>query len=206
MDENIKELRRLGRTIDMMLTMHAVLRDRYKRKSLIVEIVLLIASSLILFASIIDPNLLVRLGLPAQDLSIILKACSVVVFLSSLVILKVDWKEQVAKHGRACEALARLKSETRTVLLCDASAIENCSKHQQLCNLTMNNLWPVPEKQFHKLKALHFKKIELSKLISSHPGCPLWVLKVGLFFRAVFEAFRKNKNNKEIQTEQQVDE
>jgi hypothetical protein len=186
--------------------MHSVLRDRYKRKALIVDIVLLIASSLILFAGIIDPNLLIRLGLPTQDLSIFLKACSVVVFLSSLVILRVDWKEQAAKHGRACEALARLKSETRIVLLCDTSAIENGSKHQQLCSLTMNNIWPVPEKQFHKLKALHFKKIELSKLISSHPGCPLWALRIHLFFRAVFEACRKNKNNKEIQTEQQIDE
>lgn len=203
MGESIKELKRLNRTIDMMLTMHSVLRDRYKRKALIVDIILLIASSLLLFASIIDPNLLSRLGLPTQDLSIFLKVCSVVIFLSSLIILRVDWKEQAAKHGRACEALARLKSETRAVLLCDTSAIENCSKHQQLCSLTMNNLWPVPESQFHKLKALHLKKIELSKLISSHPGCPLWALRIGLFFRAVF--CRKNKNDKEIQTEQQID-
>jgi len=206
MGESIKELKRLSRTIDMMLTMHSVLRDRYKRKALIVDIILLIASSLLLFVSIIDPNLLSRLGLPPQDLSIFLKVCSIVIFLSSLIILRVDWKEQAAKHGRACEALARLKSETRAVLLCDTSAIENCSKHQQLCSLTMNNLWPVPESQFHKLKALHLKKIEISKLISSHPGCMLWVLKVCLFFRAIFEACRKNKNNKEIQTEQQIDE
>jgi hypothetical protein len=102
--------------------------------------------------------------------------------------------------------LARLKSETRAVLLSDTYAIENCSKHQQLCSLTMNNLWPIPEKQFHKLKALHFKKIELSKLISSNPGCPLWVLRISLFFRAIFETCQKNKNNKEIQTKQQIDE
>jgi hypothetical protein len=202
----IKELRRLGRTIDMMLTMHSVLRDRYKRKALIVDIVLFIASSLLLFASIVDLNLLSRLRLPVQDLSIFLKACSVVIFISSLVILRVDWKEQATKHGRACEALARLKSETRAVLLSDNSAIENYTKHQQLCSLTMNNLWPIPEKQFHKLKALHFKKIELSKLISSHPGCPLWALRIGLFFRAVFEACRKDKKDKETPPEQQVDE
>ena len=189
----------------MMLTMHSVLRDRYRRKALVVDVLLFIASSLLLFTSIIDPNLLSHLCLPIQDLSVLLKVCSVVIFISSSVILRVDWKEQSAKHGRACEALARLKSETRAILLSDTYAKENFSKHQQLCSLTMNNLWPVPENKFHKLKALHLKKIELSKFISSHPGCPLWILKLCLFFKAVFEACRKSKNNKEIQTEQ-IDE
>lgn len=202
MEENIKELKRLSRTIDMMLTMHCVLRDQYKKKAMIVDIVLLIASTLSLFVSIIDPNLITSLGLPTQNFSIFLKACSVIIFISSLVILRVDWKEQAAKHGRACEALARLKSETRTVLLNNTLTIENCNKHQQLCSLTMSNLWPVPENKFHKLKSLHLKKIELSKLISSHPGCPLLILKVYLFCLTIIEVCRKNKNNKENQIEQ----
>lgn len=206
MEENVKELRRLSRTIDMMLTMHAVLRDKFKNRATLVDVVLMIASSLMLFISIANPSIISYFGLSIDDISVLAKICSVAIFLLSLVILRVDWKEKATKHERACEALARLKSETRAVLLKENSAIENGSKHQQLCSLTMNNLWPIPENQFHKLKALHIRKIELSKLISSHPGCPLWVLKIYLFFQSIFAACRKNENKSKIQIEQIIDE
>lgn len=205
MEESIKEIKRLERVIDMILTMHCVLQDRYKRRAFIMDLVLLVASFLLLSLSFADQRFLHWIGMYPEIALQNGRIFAVVIFIVSLFNLRVNWKEKVAKHSRARDELIRLKGETRKIKLSKENSSELFEEYRQLCNLTMGGLCPIPEKQFNKLKAKHIRKVELSKMISSYPGCPIWGLRIGLFFKGFYNACRKYKCGTENPKEKGID-
>ena len=63
---SMTELERNFRVIDMMLTMHSVLRDRNKRRALVVDIVLLALSVVICTAIFLDPRVINTLSVSQE--------------------------------------------------------------------------------------------------------------------------------------------
>lgn len=85
--------------------------------------------------------------------------------------LVVDWKGKGMQHREAFNTLIPLKSEWREARssfddLDERSRAEFARKS----SLILGTLIPIPDAQFNRLKAQHYKKVALSKLISSHPG------------------------------------
>ncbi len=194
MDGNMKEMKRLTRVIDTMLTSHSILQERYKRRACILDVVLLIASVLLLVAAFADPEILKELKISPESAIIMERVSSVVVFIVALIMLRVDWNGKAVAHGKARDSLIKLKGEAKAVLLDDSVSKETLEKHSQLCSVTLGGLCPIPEGQFNKLKAKHWKKVELSKLVSRYPGCPYCVLRIRLCVVRTWEACCRAKN------------
>jgi hypothetical protein len=48
----------------------------------------------------------------------------------------------------------------------------------------VNNLPKIPQKEFHKLKTLHKRRIELNRMTEIYPGSSVWLLKIVVNLRA----------------------
>ena len=176
------ELKHHSRVIDMLLTMHSSLRDQYSRRALILDVLLLIFSAVLAATIWIDPDLPGLLGISKDSAGLVLGAASLIIFIISLVHLRLDWKGAAERHQLAAAALSRLKLQIRPLLRSeseiDPSQIEGQNRE---CAAVLASVPPIPEHQFNRLKAAHKGKIELSKAVDSYPNLPLWVIRAKLF-------------------------
>jgi hypothetical protein len=191
---SLNELKHHYRVIDMMLTAHCKLRDSNNRKAMLIDLMLL-GSSIVLCAMVFfDSGILIQLKIDPQFIRIVIGICSVVVFFVSLITLRVDWKGQAQKYAEAAALLARCKGECRSILKSDEKPTEeNVSKACRECLWTFQMLPAIPEDKFLKLKVLHKRKIQISKMADNNPGCPFWVLRAKIFCIGFFNACRSKK-------------
>jgi len=92
----------------MMLTMHSILRDRYYKLALSVDILSLFASTILCATVLLDPEILKIFRIDRQVARIVIGLCSIIVFFLSLLSLRVDWKQTAEKHGQAAITLIAL--------------------------------------------------------------------------------------------------
>ena len=174
-----KELERVKRVSDMLITMHSILRDEYLRKSTVVDCALF-ASSIILVALVfMDPLLLDWLPLSAFGLRVLLGAFALVTFFLSLVIFRVDWKSTGELHKRAAEAYSHIKLECQKLLITFNTASDTeiqkvLTRYNDLGEICV----AVPESSFLKLKSRHKLKVAFSKYLDDNPGASLSLLKL----------------------------
>jgi len=188
---SLEELRRRYRIIDMMLTMHSALRDRNLRCALAIDILLLSFSLVLCTTVFIDSEILSILKINPRSAKVVFGISSVMIFFLSLLSLRIDWKQKAEKHNSASEALSRLKSEYRELIKLNAEPNpQSIQKLTQAYNLILSGLPKIPESKFNKLKALHVKKVKLSKMISMHPGSSVLLLRLRLWFAANLNIFK----------------
>lgn len=101
-----------------------------------------------------------------------LRGVSAAMFFLSLLPFVVHWEKQSGEHANACKQLAVLKDRGRHL---GATQFEVDQFRRSYTEL-MGSLTPIPEDQFLSLKARHTRKVALSRLISQHPGVPVWIL------------------------------
>jgi hypothetical protein len=172
------ELERRERISDMMLTMHAVLRDRYSRLATSFDIALVSAGTALCATTFLDPRILLLVGVSPDEARLVLGALSVIVFLLSLVGLRVDWKERSARHRDACKSLSDLKMKCRELSLARPEIRRSEGpEFLRAAAFVTSELQPIPDSQFPSLKARHKLKLELSRLLDCHPGVPVWILR-----------------------------
>jgi len=199
-----EEAERQHRVIDMMLTMHAVLRDRYKRRELFISTVLICSSFILVAGIFLNPDILNKLTISPEVVRFVVRVSSLIVFLAALIELKVDWRGQAEKHEAAYKALQKLKVSSKELLVDYTFSDEQVKDKWILINATLNEQYPIPEKEFSKLKSLHLKKVSLSKMTSEHPGCPLLVLKFLLLCRSINKAYRKTVSKREYDNDESL--
>ena len=175
------ELRRRARVADQMLSAHAVLRDRYLWHAKLLDLVSFGLATLLCALTFSDPTRLLPIGLPAMTWAVVLGMASLGLFLLSVVDLLVDWKGQAGRHGQACEALARVKSEASELIALNPAPVEQVVVFLRAAALTAGSQVPIPERQFAALKAYHKHKVEVSRCLELHPSAPAWL--VGLALR-----------------------
>lgn len=188
MTENILyELNRIERVVNMMITMHSILRDRFKRYSLIVDISLLVSAILLNALIFIDFKYLKPIFNDEISSKIAIGFFSILVFITSIVILTVDWKQKSENHSQAVKILFTLLSECRQI-----QSIEDESEKKSIASVfhnkyleSSNAIVPIPDKNFNKFKAIHLQKVELSKLISKNPGHPVILLRIYILFSSI---------------------
>lgn len=195
------EIDRQYRVLKQSMTMHAVLRDRYRLRSLIIDIILLLCSVIFCATTFASDGVLNKLGVSAEDVRDLLGVASVLAFFASLVSLRVDWKGKAALHKKAVNKMFDLLSIFREVRDEKTQVSREVANDINKAYLDiMRNIPPIPEKVFIKLKARHLKKVEVSKMLDNMPGVPTLILSIILCCRSMGSYLKnesRNNNNKE---------
>ena len=161
--------------------MHSTLRDRYSRRALILDLLILSGSVLLCATALVDPQYLRVTRLTADGFRLALSSLSILIFILSLISLRADWKGVAGRHQQACTSLYGLKARCREITTTDDPS--ELRDFRRVYNMVMNELVPIPDRLFPRLKAYHVRKVALSKLVDSHPGAPLLALRLLLFTR-----------------------
>ncbi len=190
-----EELSHHYRVVDMMLTMHSALRDRYSRRALTADLLLLLFSLILNALVFLDPSILKPLGVSQDAARVAIGGFSVLLLFLSLVTWRVDWKERAQLHSQAADTLGKLKLDCRSVL--EAVPVDEHRMQQQAdtCAWVLNSLPKIPEAQFVKLKALHKRKIRLSQLLDTYPAAPLPILRAKLMWDNLREYLGRKRDS-----------
>ena len=136
-------------------------------------------------ASFVDPKILARLQVSFDKSSILIGSGAFLIFIISVFSFISNWKTRAADFSRAAEILNRMKAE------CNENSkigIPEDNKQSQLKAIEfyaiINNLPKIPQKEFHKLKTLHKRRLELDRMTELYPGSSIWLLKFVVHFRA----------------------
>ncbi len=184
-DSPVNELYLPEKKIALLLTIYERLADRYSIRARVLDYALLITSIIICLASFVDPKILEYINIPSNKSFIILGSGSVVIFVISVFSFICNWKTRAADFGRAAEILNRLKAE------CNEKAKTGSPEENKQLQIQaveyyaiINNLPKIPQKEFHKLKTLHKRRLELDRMTELYPGSSVWLLKFVVHFRA----------------------
>ncbi len=178
------DFERQSKVIDMMLTAHSVLRDKYLGLSSFFENFLLIAAAILNAFVFIDAAYITKItNIAEEHQRLVIGISSIIVFAISIVLLQVKWKEKAENHNRAAGTLFELVQECRQIKNMSDGIIKDNAKDEfeKKYAIAVAGLTKIPESKFNKLKLKHYRKIELSKLIDKYPGSRLFILKIKLF-------------------------
>jgi hypothetical protein len=184
------ELDRRRRVVDVMVSAHARLRDRYHRRALVVDLAIFAGSTILCATVFVDPQLISSTSLSETGARGLLGGMSVLIFFLSIVAMLFEWKEAAGRHGRAAIVLGDLKAKGRLLAAGVQSGSPEAEEFVRLYDSLMPTLPPIPDDQFVKLKAYHRRKVELSQAIDHNPNAPVFVLRLKLRFDGIAAAFR----------------
>lgn len=191
------ELDREYRVLRQTLGIHAMLRDRYAWRALVLDIALLVCAVVFCATTFVPDTALGQAGLTSGVVRFILGTASVAAFLASIVALRVDWKGMSARHADAVFRLSEVLALFRNTWRDEGGWPERRRAELQ------RNYWGATNSviglptgpAFDRLKAQYLKSVELSKMISAHPGCPVTALRVLLAWRALRRAVSADGGN-----------
>ncbi|HEY5708132.1 MAG TPA: hypothetical protein VIS51_01930 [Solirubrobacterales bacterium] len=178
------EYHRKFKVLDMMLSGHATLREKYRRRStgLILTIMAL---------SILGATLALQDRWSVEILSINLESkqwlalLSGLIFFLSIIELVLDWRGCAWSHADAANRLGKLKGEFRRAKVTDNTVETDGMDLDVEYDQTTAAIVEIPNSVFNRLKAKHRRKIEISKLLDESPGAPLLLLRWRVFREGV---------------------
>ena len=179
-------LRGIKRRASVFSTAHALLRDRYRFRGRLIEIVNLISSACLVSLAFADAEVVVELipwSIPPIQFMGIL---AVSVFCLTLLQLAFRWGPRADAHGLALENYAAITKAAR-LLLGDPNSIEQASvdRLQEQYEFVNSNSVEIPEKQFLALKQAHLVKVEISKMLDERPGLNLFLTRLAIYWRDI---------------------
>jgi hypothetical protein len=184
------ELNRKFRVLNQTQSMHTFLRDRYASRALLIDLLLLASAVVFCASAFATDEVLARFGPKPQDVRYIIRLFSVLAFMLSVLSLRVGWKEKSATHKDAAQKMARALGTFRKHQEPDGTwPVTAWTDLDTVYSEAMNNSVPIPEKLFVKLKARHLRKVEVSRMLDSNPGCPVFVLRFILFCSSLKRIF-----------------
>lgn len=188
------ELTRQFRVLRQTLSIHTMLRDRYTKFALTVDIILLACAVVFCATTFARNEVFAFIGLAAENVRFILGIASILAFFASLVALRVGWKGKAALHQEAEQRLTNVLELFREICRDDETWPEDKSDdlHQAYWDAMKYNV-DIPAKKFVGLKSRHMRKVQISKMLDDLPGCPVIVLRLILLFRSIKKAIRRTK-------------
>lgn len=188
------EFDRQRRLVDQQLTCHSIMHDKYRRLAFSMQVTLLVASlflAALVFVSEADWK---EIGLNAIAMKWTMNVLSLIVLSLSIVEIIVDWKGVARLHSEAKKRLFQLKMQYRAVLF-DTLTLEQASSLSADYELTMGGLPQIPDNKFLKYKAIHKRKVCLSKQIDARPFASIWILRLKLWWNDTFTKDAEDHNN-----------
>lgn len=186
-----REFRRRWRRIDWMLSAHATLRDRYRRRSQALTLAVIALSIIGLLFALSNGDSKVDLGVTEAKLQNFLAVLLALTFLIGLGDLIVDWRRRSWQHADAARKVAELKAQFAKVGEANSVTDEGAGLLGAY-DQTMADLVEIPDRQAAALKARHVRKVEVFKAIEAHPGAPRWWVNLYVM-RAGMKMGRKNR-------------
>lgn len=191
------ELGRQYRVLRQTLSIHSVLRDRYSFKANVVGAVLLVASAVFCTTTFASDGLYLKLGLAPSDGRFILGIASVVAFCASLALLFSGWREKAVQHREAAEKWSKVLGEFQCKM-------DNSGNWPEAEGTFLSDLYwetdratvRIPVARFNALKSKYLRKVEVSKMLSSHPGCPRFVCWIVVIYRSMKGTLQSRKGVK----------
>ncbi len=185
------ELKRELRVLDMMITAHSCTRDRYLRFDKTVTVIILVFSVVLCTFSFIPRSEVHRLGMSVESSNLVIALTSSGVLILSIIQLFSKWKEVAQDHINCLIDLSRLKGEYR-LLQTRGGDSEKMDKISGKFHNLLSVKPVISDKYFIKYKKYHYKKIEISKMISKNPGCPIFIINISVLCTAIKTFFSKN--------------
>jgi hypothetical protein len=175
-----EEYQRKFKVLDMMLSGHSSLCERYRRRS--IGLILAIMALSILGATLaLQADNGVEIFSIDLELKVWLALLSGVIFFLSIVELVLDWRGRAWSHGDAARRLGILKGEFRRAVVTDEKVETDGVDLDVEYDQTTAAIVEIPNSVFNRLKAKHRRKIEISKLLDESPGAPLLLLRWRVF-------------------------
>ena len=165
----------------MMITMHSMLRDNYKRRAIGLDAVIFASTVVIAALAFGDPDVIEWLPLGSESTRFVIGCVAIFAFLASLTSWMVDWKGKADAHARAATAYTGAKFRLRSVD--DGMDSRELTQILMQYEETARNAVPVPDSAFLRLKSEHLLKIRLSRLLDGSPATSLWLAKMRLRLR-----------------------
>lgn len=181
----------MERVSDMLTSMHALLRDRYGSRAILLDATLMLGSVVLGVFALADFASLGAFSVNPHTARVVMAVASCLVFVASVVAYKVDWKARADEHSRACVAYGRLKLRCRDLL----SRVEQFAEDdlrelsREYASLGEAHI-AVPDTQFVLLKAAHERKAFLSRCLSRRPFASPRVLTCVMWWRHTCGAVR----------------
>lgn len=175
------ELTRVRRVADMLCTGHAILRDRYARRALAIDLGVLGLSTWLVALAFVDPAIDVKLTPRGLSPTIWVGFLSVGVFLLSIVQLKTDWKGRSDAHRRTLDLYAEVKREAGYVLA--SAEVDEVSCRRVLSRYDMASAVGVelPESEFLSLKKKHRLKVVISRRLDDSPSTSVLLFRLKMW-------------------------
>ena len=181
--ESVNEIRRIRRVSDQLSTGHAILRDRFGRKALTLDLLTLASSTWIVALAFVSPEFAARLTPFHWSSTLWLGTLSATTFFASIVQIKTDWKSRSDAHKRTLDLYAEVKREAGYFLA--SKETDEAAYRRVLSRYDMASAVgiEIPESVFLSLKREHRIKVSISKHLDEHPSASLRLLRLKLWFR-----------------------
>lgn len=185
------EIERQYRVLRQTLSIHAILRDEFAWKAKVSEIMLLACAVIFCATTFASDDLYKLLGLVPSVSRIILGVASVIAFIVSLTLLVIDFKGNAALHRQAVEKWSNVLAKYRRHRNEDGTWPEEIGAELDFAYWEADrNSIKIPERRFNRLKGRYLRKVAISELKSSYPGCPRIFLGCLLRYRDMIKALR----------------
>jgi len=180
------ELQRQYRVLKQTLSMHTMLRDRYTALALGLDMALLLGSLVLCGAAFVADDLLRGIGLTESVTKGVMGGASLLVFFAALIGIRVGWSGKAERHRHAADKLTEGLSSFREARSEDDTWQEDCTADlNQLYWSIMRNVTPIPSNQFNRLKARHLRKVRISKILDTSPGCPVCFVRLVVLWKGL---------------------
>jgi hypothetical protein len=187
-----EELQRVRRVSDSLCTAHAVLRDRFSRRALGLDLLVLGLSTWLVALAFVEPTLGAKLTPFGWDSQIWIGVLATATFFLTILQLKTDWKAKADAHRRTLELYAEVKREAGYAIASDELDDTTCRRVLSRYDLASAVGIEVPEADFLKLKKKHRIKVVLSKHLDKHPSASLIIVRLKLWFNDNIGSERRN--------------
>ena len=185
----------------MMITMHSMLRDSYRRRAIFLDLVILTTSLIIAALAFGDSELFDWLPIGDNSSRLAIGLVSIITFSASFFAWMVDWKSKANAHERAASAYSAAK-----FLL---GSVDSTTRTQEIEQILMKSeeaarsSIAIPEAAFLRLKSEHLLKIRISRILDRSPSACLLLVKLRLRLRHTKTALKQVQSETETSFEHQ---
>lgn len=180
--EHLQELQRIRRVADMMVTAHALLKERYLILSLISDALLFICATILCIITFADRAIFANyLGV---RYTLYIGILAFISFVYSFISHQLDWKVKAERHKSAFEKYMELKFECSSILkkVSEGEVVDIVKFLEKYYTITPCII-SIPENLFLKCKKHHALKVFISKYVDKHPSTFIPLLRIKLWFR-----------------------
>jgi hypothetical protein len=197
----LKEFKRQENVVDTMLSAQTRLAERYERRSTGLTLVIMALSIVAAGVAFISAEPSVTIGPFSARVQVWVGILGFVIFFLSIVELKVEWRRRAWAHEEAVRRFADLKPHYRQVEI-DGDKVSSATDLTAAYNQTWETVnvlgVRIPPKQFNKLKAWHWHKVELSRRISACPQRPLLLHRLDIRLEGIGRKPKRSGPNKPL--------